>query len=51
MAETTCCDKLKCSLCDLPVVCFFNKEWSPAADYLFVRTKYAPFHVSSDSVT
>lgn len=37
-----CCDRLKCSLCDMHVVRLPNSRWTKSVDYVFIRTQCAP---------
>ena len=34
---TVCCDRLRCTKCDLQVLSFDHTAWAPTADYMFFR--------------
>mmetsp|Transcript_6980 Transcript_6980/g.7976 ORF Transcript_6980/g.7976 Transcript_6980/m.7976 type:complete len:227 (-) Transcript_6980:12-692(-) len=38
--QKLCCNKLRCLQCDLMVVSFDNKKWTPDVDYMFFRNAY-----------
>ncbi|KAK3241243.1 hypothetical protein CYMTET_48972 [Cymbomonas tetramitiformis] len=37
---TVCCDRMRCTKCDLIVVSFENAKWSSDAEYMFFRNCY-----------
>uniref|UniRef100_A0A061SDC5 Cilia- and flagella-associated protein 418 n=1 Tax=Tetraselmis sp. GSL018 TaxID=582737 RepID=A0A061SDC5_9CHLO len=34
------CDKMRCTRCDLKVICFPGKSWKQEVDYMFLRNCY-----------
>lgn len=39
---TVCCDRLRCTKCDLDVLSFNHAQWAASATYLFFRNGYGP---------